>query len=130
VTPTPSALPVAPHTTDAAVLLRAVCVLAKTDVGDSGNEIDLYRTYIGPAGITVEDALSEHGPSVVHAAVDAPLYLVHDVLSQTTCRGTVCTLEGTRTDIELGTDPTARLWITKLVRSRVPDACDDNRKPR
>jgi hypothetical protein len=124
-----SVLPVAPHTTDAAVLLRAVCVLAKTNVGDGGYEADLYRTYIGPAGITVEDSLSEHGPSVDHVSGDAQLHLVRDVLSDTTCHGAVCTLAGanTRTTIELGKDPTGRLWVTKLVRSRVPDDCHDKR---
>src|ERR1044071_5965400 len=40
----PSALPVAPQTTSAATLLHTVCVAAKTDVGDSGYQADMYRT--------------------------------------------------------------------------------------
>jgi hypothetical protein len=115
---------VAPNTTDAAALLRTVCVLAKYR-GD-GDWPDVYRTYIGPAGITVEDHSNDREPRVEHVTGDAGLIDVMGELQLTTCRGAVCTLGTFRTDVELGPDPNGRLWVTKgAVRASVGPNCSD-----
>jgi len=120
----PSVLPVAPQTTSAATLLHTVCVAAKTDVGDSGYQADMYRTYVGPAGITVVDTSIQQHPVVDHVdARTGPIYLVTDTLAGATCKGTTCTDVVSRVDIELGPDPSGRLWITKLVRIPQPVDC-------
>lgn len=119
-----SVKPVAPTTKDPAVLLRSVCMLAAIDLHDSGFQLDLFETYVGPAGITIVDAAAPTA-SPRHAKSHAGAILLRDLLEHASCVGAVCTQYDTRAQIELGPDPTGRLWIQRLVTSQAatPTGC-------
>ena len=119
-----SVQPVAPTTKDPAVMLRSVCMLAAIDLHDTGFQLDLYETYVGPAAITVVDT-TDATASPRHVKARDAARLVRDLLEHASCVGAVCTQFDTRVQIELAPDPTGRLWIQKLVTSKVapPTGC-------